>query len=260
MKKYILSLYLALLSPLAGNEIVTNPLRTDGFGAQFQTIIYSVIYAELNGKNYTYTTFKNMEHNYENDPDFLNRKEWLINFINFFPINTDETLQKKISPRDYITFFESNLNTCANSESLKKIKQIFRANKDKNNYFSNSNFNIAIHIRRPNPHDSRIDGTNTQDQVYIDIIERLRAKYSAQAPLFHIYSQGDLESFKHQYTGDDIIFHLNESIEDTFTSMVLAEVLVTSRSSFSYAAALLSEGTVYYLRFWHPPLPGWIEF
>ena len=57
----------------------------------------------------------------------------------------------------------------------------------------------------------------------------------------------------------DIILHLNESVEDTFTAMVLADILVTSRSSFSYTAAILSEGIVYYMPFWHPPLPGWIS-
>ena len=37
-----------------------------------------------------------------------------------------------------------------------------------------------------------------------------------------------------------------------------AGTLVTSRSSFSYVAALLSEGRVYYFPFWHLPSPRWI--
>ena len=53
---------------------ITNPERTDGFGAQFQTIIASAIYAELNNIPYIYTPFKMMEHNYDNDPEFLPKK------------------------------------------------------------------------------------------------------------------------------------------------------------------------------------------
>ena len=50
---------------------------------------------------------------------------------------------------------------------------------------------------------------------------------------------------------------INESIEDTFTSLVLADVLVISKSSYSYIAGILSEGIVYYQPFWHSPLPNW---
>jgi hypothetical protein len=39
--------------------------------------------------------------------------------------------------------------------------------------------------------------------------------------------------------------------------MVLADILVTGASSFSYTAGLLSEGIVYYIPFWHAPLPHW---
>ena len=74
--------------------------------------------------------------------------------------------------------------------------------------------------------------------------------------MFHIQSQGKSENFK-QYVAPDVILHLNESVEDSFIPMVLADVLVTSPSSFGYAAALISEGTVYYMPYWHPPLPGW---
>ena len=81
--------------------------------------------------------------------------------------------------------------------------------------------------------------------------------YSFNRPVFHIYSQGDEEDLWDAFKEDDIVLHINESVEDTFTSMVLADVLVTSRSSFSYTAALLSEGEVYYIPFWHPPLPHW---
>ena len=236
-------------------KFATNLERADGFGAQFQTIIYSVIYAEFHNMEYLYNPFKSIEHNYNNDPNFIEKKEWLINFINNFEIYKEDAA--KLEWATVIHFFEQNLDKCVTSYALKKIKNIFRLNKNVNNYFNKEYLNIVIHIRRPNPNDNRIDGTNTDDTLFLNIIDKLRITYASANPLFHIQSQGNPEKFS-AFKSSDIILHLNESVEDAFTSMVLADVLVTSRSSFSYTAAILSEGTVYYIPFWHPPLPGWI--
>ena len=243
---------------LCSDEVITNPLRSDGFGGQFQSIIYSVIYAEMNKKKYLYTPFKNMEHNYNNENDFVSKKEQFINFIHHFEINEDLNIQSSMDLHDQMNFFENNLTNCANCDSLKKLKIIFKENKNKSDYFNDSHKNIAVHIRRPNPHDNRIEGTNTSDNLYTKIISFLRDYYSSEKPLFHIYSQGDTEYFQNNFAGNDIVFHMNESIEQTFASMVFADVLVTGTSSFSYTAGLLSDAQVYYIPFWHPPLPHWI--
>ncbi len=256
MKKYGILLFF-YFGALYANSIVTNPIRGDGFGAQYQTLIYSIIYAELTGNTFAYSPFRSMEHNYDNDPDFIKKKEWLVNLIGYFPINQNIHLQEKFPYWNYISFFESHLHEAANSNSLKKIKELFRKNKKREEYFDPEQFHIALHIRRPNPHDCRIDGSDTPDQVYLRIIEELRMTYPPQKSVFHIYSQGNKEDFRRIYSGSDIVFHINETIEDTFSSLVLADVLVTSRSSFSYTAAILSEGIVYYLPFWHPPLSHW---
>ena len=124
----------SILKKSQPEEIITNPLRSDGFGGQFQTIIYSVIYAELNNKKYRYTPFANMEHNYNNDAEFIREKEQLINFIGNFEINKDLKTQSKDNAH-YIRFFEQNLDKCVNSQALKKIKEIFRSNKKKEDYF-----------------------------------------------------------------------------------------------------------------------------
>lgn len=237
-------------------NVVTNPKRTDGFGAQFQTIIYAIIYAEQEGKTFIYTPFQQMEHNYDNDAQFLQKKEWLVNLKDSFPLNSNPHLQT-ISTIDFIRYFEQHLDVCAKSHALKNIKAIFRQNKDRSKYFGEG-YHIAVHVRKHNLHDNRIDGTNTPDSVYLTTIERLRQKYTSHRPFFHLYSQGKEEDFK-IYTGSDFVWHLNESVEDTFIGLVLADALVTSRSSFSYTAALLSEGSVYYMPFWHPSLPTWIS-
>lgn len=238
-------------------EVVTNPKRSDGFGGQFQTIIASVIYAELNNQKFMYTPFKAMEHNYHDDASFLKKKEWLINFIGNFEVNENDTVAQP-GHSVFMNFFEGNLDRCVHSFSLQKIKRIFRANKNRTHYFNNENLHIAVHVRRPNAHDNRTQGTDTPDDIFLRTIDQLRAVYAAQNPQFHIYSQGNPEHFK-IYEAQDVVLHIDESLEDTFTGMVLADVLVTAASSLSYTAGLLSEGIVYYIPFWHAPLPHWIS-
>jgi hypothetical protein len=245
----------AIPLPSLAKNCITSPERSDGFGAQFQTIIYSAIYAELNNGTFVYTPFAKMEHNYENDPTFITKKEHLINFMDHFPINEGNAYRPGV--HEVIQFFEKNLDKCVNTTALKTIKQVFRANKNRTDYFDNEHFHVVIHIRRHNAHDSRIDGTNTSDDTFLGIINKLRTKYASKKIVFHIHSQGHPNDFEKYITADTVL-HLNESNEYSFISMVLADALVTSRSSFSYTAGILSEGTVYYIPFWHPPLPHWI--
>jgi hypothetical protein len=233
---------------------ITSPERIDGFGAQFQTLIYSVIFAELNDFKFVYTPFGKMEHNYDNDPNFIARKEWLINFIDNFEINEGDATKLTVS--NAIQFFEQNLVRCINSRSLQKIKKLFKTNKNRNDYFNDAFFNIVVHVRRYNPHDNRLYGPHLPDDVFLQVIKNLREIYASKNPLFHIQSQGKEENFK-EYLAPDVVLHLNESVEDSFISMVLADVLVTSPSSYSYTAGIISDAIVYYMPFWHPPLPGW---
>jgi hypothetical protein len=238
--------------------LVTNPKRGDGFGAQFQSIVCTAMYAEVHGMKFVYTPFTAMEHNYDNDPDFLDKKEKLINFIDNFDVYRGEPGVKKTDGGSLPEAFESNMVSYLNTDALKKIKRIFRENKNKQEYFDDRHFNIAVHMRRPNKHDIRLDGADTPDNVFVNIINKLRTLYSSKNALFHIYSQGRKEDFT-LIKASDVILHLNDSIEDTFSSLVFADVLVASRSSFSYVAGILSEGIVYYIPFWHAPLPDWIS-
>ncbi len=295
-------------------EIITNSNTkySDGFGSQFHEIISTIIYAELNNKKFVYTPFKEMDHNYKEDSDFISKKEWLTNFTGNF-----ELTQHKFNKTNKRTeFFNENIEKCSKSESLKKIKKIFRANKNIKNYFSNKaagessetdqsnpafapstcktstdrqggvypehvegagyspntnprdkarsvlatenkNFNIAIHVRRPNSHDTRTEGTDLPNKFYLNIINNLRNLYKAENLLFHIFSQGDIKNFK-VFESKDTILHLDESIEDTFCSMVFADMLIVGPSSFSYVAGILSENLVYYIPFvLLNPLPHW---
>lgn len=247
-------------------DIITNPERCDGFGCQFYFIIAAATYAELNNHIFHYKPFQTMDHNYENDPDYLMKKEKLINFIGNFELSSNFSCPPVVCDTNY---FSVNINNCLKTSIFKKIKEVFRKNKNRDNFFDGNKFHIAIAVRKPNQNDvssfieryTKIEGYiyNT----YLKIIEQLRKKYSSYPLVFHIYSVGKIEDFSKIFNDSDIVFHINDSIENTFTSMVFADVLVTfPRSCFSYIAGLLSEGTIYHFEAVLMPVPSldnWIR-
>jgi hypothetical protein len=237
----------------------TNQERNDGFGAQFQTIICSILVAEKLGYKFIYKPIKNIEHNYDNDPDYISKVEDLMNLKNNYNYINDETNLSEITTLDIrytYNIFEANINYYLNSESLKNIKRCFWKNK-KRNYFNNNKINIGVHIRRPNSNDNRIEGTDIPLKYYFDIMSQIKQKYCDKELLFHIYSQNDISEYD-DFDKTNVIFHLNENLFDTFTGLVASDILITSKSSLSYCAAILSDGEIYYKPFWHIPGEKWI--
>jgi hypothetical protein len=155
-------------------------------------------------------------------------------------------------------YFEQNIDKCCENEHFEFIKKSFWENKNKQ-YFNNDKFNVAIQIRRANLHDRGLAGerVTTPNQYYLNIMNSIREKYKDKNILFHIYSQGNIVDFI-DLSGNDVQFHLNENTIDTFIGMVASKVLVISPSSFSYIAALISDGEIYYKKFWHNPRKNWI--
>lgn len=232
---------------------MTNPfLRPqEGFGCNYSFIIASIVHAEIHNEHFLYTPFNPKAHNCDADPDFLMKLERIINLIDYFPINHDIRFQKDCkypgrspTPDDYY-----------HSKSLKLIKMLFFANKEKTKFFRNEFTNIAIHIRKENSHDT-LDVPHL-DQFYCKLIDLLRKRTHLHPPIFHIYSQGNLEGFK-IFQSNDVVLHLNESIEDTFSSMAFSDILVPAPSCLSYVAGMISNGLILYFPCpQRNPLPNW---
>jgi hypothetical protein len=237
---------------------ITSNTRNDGFGAQYQNIIYDILYAEANNYNYVYTPIQHIEHNYNNDEKYIEQIENIMNIKNTYTKPDNNVQVDIIDGRMSYNFIESDINKYINNDTMKPIRELFWQNKNKN-FFNNGKTNIAVHIRRQNLHDSRISGTDTPDEYYKTIINSIREIYNNTNLLFHIYSQGNPKNFE-SFKNEDVVLHLDENLTDTFTGMVSADVLVTSKSSLSYVAALLNENQVFYLEFWHPQLNHWLKF
>jgi hypothetical protein len=160
------------------------------------------------------------------------------------------------------------IDTIAESDAMQFVKSCFWKNKSRdffthscveNEQSENRKLNVAVHIRRENAHDNGKAKfrTTTPNTYYLHAMNIIRQKYKGRDILFHIYSQGDLSQFR-ELEQNNVVFHLNEDIVNTFIGMVAAECLVLSPSALSYVAALLSDGEIYYKSLGNKPKKNWI--
>jgi hypothetical protein len=245
----------------------TTGRRSDGFGAHFQNIIVDILYTYNVTKNqYVFPIIASFEHNYANEPDFADRLVRYMNLREHFSLKSDSTdtsaniHQYSVSNYRYV---EDNLTQLLNSPTMDVIKSLFYA--DKNTPYDTAFYNVAVHVRRHNKEDNRIDGTNTPAEYYLNVMKYIRANHrNTEKPLrFHIYSQcadseGAEAAFKEKFMNTDVEFHLNGDVIPTFHGLVFGDALVTSASSYSYCAAFLCNGVIYYKGFWHKPSNNWI--
>jgi hypothetical protein len=237
----------------------TSILSRDGFGAQYQRIIATYIFCCMNNVQFAYRPFSYIEHNYENDTLFNDKIESLINIKDAIINVNNRIIVKEIDfGKIIMPFFEKNIDVCCSSKYMDNIKQLYWTNKNKN-YYNNNKFNIAIHIRRDNPHDNGNAGerVTTPNKHYLNVMSLIREKHRGKDIMFHIYSQGVPSSFV-EFINDDTQLYINDNLFSTFMGMVAADCLVTSKSSLSYVAALISDGEIYYTKFWHGPKKDWI--
>jgi len=236
-------------------KYVVSSSRNDGFGAQFQQMLAVILYSENNNMRYAHKSIVQAEHNYDDNESYIENIENLMNLRgNYEDYNKvpKEDVTGIGAPEIY-HYFDANIDQYLESQSMENIRKVFWANKDRN-VFKNTFLNVAVHVRRPNSHDSRLEGADTPDSYYLNAINHIRSNYSNIR--FHIYSQGNEKDFE-VFKADDTELHLDTDLTDTFTQMVGADILVMSRSSLSYAAAILSKGIVYYLPFWHMKASKW---
>lgn len=151
------------------------------------------------------------------------------------------------------------------------IKQKFHAaetRKKDNLIYDKQSFNIAIHVRRG---DIVIGQENQnpnlllrwQDNDYFEkVLHTVVDTIQTDKPIaIYLFSQGTVNDFPEFEQFSNINFCLDMNAQDSFLHMVFADLIITSKSSFSYKPALLSNGIkVCPQNFWHgyPNTKDWI--
>lgn len=134
--------------------------------------------------------------------------------------------------------------------------------------FLGEDYNIAIHVRRGdiaagqrngNPNlTMRWQAANYFENILAAVLQTCKT----QKPIkIYLFSQGDRKEFADFEKLGDVEMCLEMGAHESFLHMVHADLLITSKSSFSYKPALLSRGIKVCPRnFWHgyPEWKDWI--
>lgn len=155
--------------------------------------------------------------------------------------------------------------------AMEHIKQKFhhaQARKQEKLIYQDNCLNIAVHIRRGDI----VIGQTTQEpeltkrwlttEYSANILKALISVIPQEKPYrIYLFSQGTEADFPELQGIENLVYCLDMPAKESFLHMVKADILITSKSSFSYKPALLSEGIkICPKHFWHeyPQDEKWI--
>jgi hypothetical protein len=134
--------------------------------------------------------------------------------------------------------------------------------------YSKANFNIAIHVRRGDIVVGQVNQNPNlllrwQDNSYFErVLSSVVNHIHPQKTIaIYLFSQGVRSEFPEFEKYKNIHYCLDMNAQDSFLHMVNADMLITSKSSFSYKPALLCNGVkIAPKNFWHgyPATQDWI--
>lgn len=125
---------------------------------------------------------------------------------------------------------------------------------------------VAVHVRRGD-----VDAASTNPNImmrwmdaayFVRVLEQLVAVLAGHSVQFELFSQGRSDDFANLETIASIRFRTDDGPLESFCDMAAADILVTSKSSFSYKPALLARGLrIVPGNFWHgyPDDPLWVQ-
>ena len=193
--------------------------------------------------------------------DENNTKELLIinNIINSYKGT------KTIIQLEQDQFYKNQYN------AIKDLQKKFYENSnehEKKIIYKKENYNVGVHIRRGDIINDKISNPNLEmryqsNKYFFEVLSStINDIIKTQKKIsIYIYSQGEEKDFEEFKAFPQINLCLNMDVQQTFLNMVYADLLITSKSSFSYKPALLNKGIkVCPKDFWHgyPKAEDWI--
>ena len=265
--------------------LTATPNKGAGIGHQMANWIAGVWFADFFNINYAHTEFT--PELWENFLGFGESEVSVKNLTNkngykkvYLPLfnenNSEETDVIKKIIRSYsncgkiLFILEQDQFHYQQYKIIKKLKNNFfnakARSKDKLVYSKNF-YNIAVHIRRGDIDKWKINGNKNlkmrwQDIDYFkNIIDQISKVLNGRKNYkIYIFSQGEESDFNVLEELAPLNYCLKMTSIDSFLHMVFADLLVTSKSSFSYNPGLISNGIKIAPRnFWHGyPDNNWI--
>lgn len=158
---------------------------------------------------------------------------------------------------------------CGVAEELSKRFENAEKRKEDKLLYKTGEMNIACHVRRGDIMAGLKNGDPSLAKRYLTndyYVKALRiavkkAKELQRAYHIYVFSQGEAADFKEFSEFENVTFCLDMGAQQSFLHMVRADILITSKSSFSYKPALINKGIkICPADFWHayPSNETWI--
>jgi hypothetical protein len=255
--------------PLYENQNINLSIidKIDGFGSQLQACFSLIAYCNYKQYNYIHNPFYRMHHNDENLDNFPTIMNNFINLEHSFKstksLTNNELTQLHKVKEGYFVHGSLRPEIFYNEEVIKNIRSCYYSN-DKpyiENIYLPNTYNVAIHIRRGDVNLQKYPSRFTKNSEYINLLTNM-PELEKDNVFLHVFSEGKQEDFS------DIVekfpkiqLHLNVNIQKTFHLLVKSDLLIMSKSSFCYCAALLNQnkvnGTII-KNWWHKPFRKWL--
>ncbi len=252
--------------------------RSDGSCAQAMAQIHVMIMAHSLGMTFVYIPFRTVAH-------FDERKtgiEWVKDWDKLFNLDKNELTLKQANPNKYfhhkssksvlpmlrekkyhhkgLYSFRDALNYVEYFHEYLEdsYKYVIQKVKDRYNppnvslIYDTSVFNVAIHIRRGDV--LRVPNKFIPNEYFLRLMTQLNTMFSvqkvqkAQKVHYHVFSDGKKGEFPEFNIGDNTFLHLDDEIPagSTLHHLIKADMLIMSKSKFSFYAGLVTEGIVIY--------------
>ena len=269
--------------PIFTNFYTANLNIKAGIGHQISNWNSGFWFSKQFGLKYAHSPFSTSEWDYflgfgENEilvSDLIKNGYQKVRLPLFDEFNSSEiALQKKIiatySNRKVVFVAEQDQGYRDQFGVMAALKEKFFNAKSRINdqLFYNINFlNIAIHIRRGDiviGQDSKNPNLQLRwqgNEYYINVLTKFLNNLKPQKPIaIYLFSQGKIEEFAEFKQFENLHFCLDVNPMSSFLHLVFADILITSKSSFSYKPALLNKGIKISPKdFWHgyPMAANW---
>jgi hypothetical protein len=147
---------------------------------------------------------------------------------------------------------------CDTSEILSDKFFASSSRKEDKIIYDKNYFNIAVHIRRGDIVVLKEEGLSTgkkrwmDNSYYVKLLKQVLIPLKDKKVKIYLFSQGVEDDFAEFSEFDDVAFCLEMNATNSFLHLTVADLLISSKSSFSYKPALISKGIVIYPQsFWH---------
>lgn len=214
----------------------------EGFGSLYQCMMSGIAYCRYYDKKFVYTPVKLVGHD-------VNRRDF-DNFTGLLALSDRDKFKPEKHEYMREVHFAENPNKYYTPKVRKELRDLYNSTSKPDK----CPFDIAIHIRRGDVVQRKQAGRFIQNKDYNIVIQRLQKEYPNYS--IGIYSEGIIDDFK-DIDFDKKNFILNGNPLVSFHHLVTAKVLVVAKSSFSFAAAILNEGDIWYIPAKHKPFDDW---